>query len=261
MASNAEARGFAGFRDLVIALASYSRAVSIFFMPILRNSVYFFAALAVFAIAAFWPSYLSRISAVTEGHVHAHGAVMASWLAMLIAQAFLIRSNRRPMHRLLGKASYVLAPLVVLSTLSLAHMRLAEAGQAPSVDLLYFLYVQFSLLGLFLLCYSLATYHRKSPQVHARYMACTALTLIDPIFARIDYAWFGIDFPLAQMLTYGMIYSFLVGLAIWDWKHRRPAVFLRMLPIFVIVQLPTFFVYKLPAWQTFAVWYGSLPLL
>src|SRR5215475_5735242 len=108
-------------------------------MSILRNSVYFFAALALFAVAAFWPTYLSRIGAVTEGHVHAHGAVMASWLAMLVAQAFLIRSNRRPIHKLLGKASYVLAPLVVLSTLSLAHMRLAEAGNAPSVDLLYFL--------------------------------------------------------------------------------------------------------------------------
>ena len=107
-------------------------------MSILRNSVYFFGAPALFAIAAFWPSYPSRIAAVEELHVHAHGVVMASWLLMLIAQAFLIRTDRRPTHRPNGKVSYVLAPLVVLSPLSLMHLRLADSGEAPSRDLLYF---------------------------------------------------------------------------------------------------------------------------
>ena len=229
-------------------------------MSILRNSVYFFGALALFAIAAFWPTYLSRIAAVDELHVHAHGVVLALWLLMLITQAFLIRTNRRPIHKLLGKASYVLAPLVVLSTLSLAHLRLAESGEAVSSDLLYFLYVQFGLLGLFAFAYSLAIYHRKSPQVHARYMACTALTLIDPIFARLFYAHLGVDFPLSQVLTYGLIDVILACLAVWDRRHGRPPDFLKMLPVFVVEQIPTFFVYTLPSWRTFAIWYGGLPL-
>jgi hypothetical protein len=227
----------------------------------IRNSVYFFTLLALFAIAAFWPSYLSRATSIPEVRVHLHGAVMALWVAMLITQAFLIRNGARPTHRLIGKASYVLAPLIVLSTLALAHLRLHEAGDDPPVDLLYFVYVQLAMLSLFVLAYVLAIKHRKTPQLHARYMACTALALFDPIFARLLYNHLGIDFPLAQVITYTAMDAILLGLALWDWRHdRRPSVYPAMLGIFVLVQLPTFFLYKLPVWRKVAVWYGSLPI-
>jgi len=227
----------------------------------IRNSVYFFTMLALFAIAAFWPSYLSRATSIPEVRVHLHGAVMALWVAMLITQAFLIRNGARPTHRLIGKASYVLAPLIVLSTLALAHLRLHEAGDDPPVDLLYFVYVQLAMLSLFVLAYVLAIKHRKTPQLHARYMACTALALFDPIFARLLYNHLGIDFPLAQVITYTAMDAILLGLALWDWRHdRRPSVYPAMLGIFVLVQLPTFFLYKLPVWRKVAVWYGSLPI-
>jgi len=217
--------------------------------------------LALFAIAAFWPSYLSRATSIPEVRVHLHGAVMALWVAMLITQAFLIRNGARPTHRLIGKASYVLAPLIVLSTLALAHLRLHEAGDDPPVDLLYFVYVQLAMLSLFVLAYVLAIKHRKTPQLHARYMACTALALFDPIFARLLYNHLGIDFPLAQVITYTAMDAILLGLALWDWRHdRRPSVYPAMLGIFVLVQLPTFFLYKLPVWRKVAVWYGSLPI-
>jgi len=227
----------------------------------IRNSVYFFTLLALFAIAAFWPSYLSRATSIPEVRVHLHGAVMALWVAMLITQAFLIRNGARPTHRLIGKASYVLAPLIVLSTLALAHLRMHEAGDDPPVDLLYFVYVQLAMLSLFVLAYVLAIKHRKTPQLHARYMACTALALFDPIFARLLYNHLGIDFPLAQVITYTAMDAILLGLALWDWRHdRRPSVYPAMLGIFVLVQLPTFFLYKLPVWRKVAVWYGSLPI-
>jgi len=223
----------------------------------IRNSVYFFTLLALFAIAAFWPSYLSRATSIPEVRVHLHGAVMALWVAMLITQAFLIRNGARPTHRLIGKAS----PLIVLSTLALAHLRLHEAGDDPPVDLLYFVYVQLAMLSLFVLAYVLAIKHRKTPQLHARYMACTALALFDPIFARLLYNHLGIDFPLAQVITYTAMDAILLGLALWDWRHdRRPSVYPAMLGIFVLVQLPTFFLYKLPVWRKVAVWYGSLPI-
>ena len=38
---------------------------------------------------------------------HAHGIVLALWLVMLVVQAQLIRTQRRSLHRQLGKLSYV----------------------------------------------------------------------------------------------------------------------------------------------------------
>ena len=119
--------------------------------------------------------------------------------------------------------------------------------------------MQISLLGLFILSYALAIYHRRSPQVHSPYMACTALSLIDPIFARLFFIYPGVDFPLSQVLTYGLMAGILIGLAVCDGKHRLP-VFLHMLPMFVVVQIPTVFLYELPWWRSFALWYGRLPL-
>lgn len=71
----------------------------------------------------------------------AGSVAMALWLLMLISQAFLIRTDRRTLHRLAGRASYVLVPLIVLSTLSLAHLRVRESGNELPAELLYFLYI------------------------------------------------------------------------------------------------------------------------
>lgn len=83
--------------------------------------------------------------------MHLRGAVTALWVLLLITQAFLIRSGRRAVHRFVGKISYVLAPLSVVSTLSRVHLRLREASPDVPVDPLYFLYAQVSLLAWFVL--------------------------------------------------------------------------------------------------------------
>ena len=66
---------------------------------------------------------------------------------------------------------------------------------------------------------------------------------------------------IVQYMTFGLIDLILVCLVIWDWKsHQRKDVFLPILIVFVLSQLPTFFVLQWPTWKTFASWYLSLPL-
>jgi hypothetical protein len=227
----------------------------------IRNGVFLFSVLALFAIAGFWPSYVSRVSEEKNLHVHLHGLVMALWLLLLISQAFFIRSDRRALHRLAGKVSYILVPLIVLSTLSLSHFRVQENAKELPTELLYFLYIQLSLLVVFVVAYSMAIVNRHSPRIHARYIACTALALIDPIFARLLNTHLGVDFPLMQVLTYALVDGILLCLIARDWKRTGTSqVFPVMLGVFAIAQAPTFFLYKLPSWLAFAQWYGSLPI-
>ena len=225
------------------------------------NAVFFFLLLALFSGVGFWPSYLSRLADVGELRVHYHGIATALWILLLIVQAYLMRTGRRATHRRTGAVSYVLAPMIVFSILTLAHVRLRDSGAAPSEELLYFFYVQLMLAGLFALTWGLAMFHRRDPQRHARYMICTALTPIDPIFARLFYNLLGIDRPLGQFLTYAIIDLILVGLIWWDWRNkRRLIVFPAMLAVFVAAQIPTFFFYRQAWWQAFAVWFGQLPI-
>ena len=223
-----------------------------------RAGVFYFSGLFVLAIAAFWTTYFFPPKYETDWHVHLHGLAMFAWVALLIAQAALIRGRNHALHRRLGRISYGLVPVMVVSTLLLAGYRLR---QKIDVDTLYFLYVQLALIGLLALSYSLAMANRHRPAVHMRFMVCAALTLVDPIVARLLYFHLGIDFPLVQVCTYGLVYAIILALIWNDLRHgQRARVYPAMLVVFVVVQAPTFFLYERGAWRAFAQWYSLLPL-
>lgn len=224
---------------------------------IFRRSAVYLALLLPFVVAGFWPTYFSRVMLETSVRVHIHGLAMSLWYLLLVTQAFLIRVNRRPLHRKLGRFSYALVPVIALSTLTMAHHRLQESGL--NSETLFFFYVQLSLLAYFLIAYGLAIANKARPLVHARFMVCTSLALIDPIFGRILYNSFGINYPLLEVLTYSLVGVILLWLAVWDARHRPVSrVFAGMLVVFVALELPTFFVYGLPGWRSFAAWFGGL---
>jgi hypothetical protein len=224
-----------------------------------RRAAFFFAALTLLTLPAFWPTYFFPQKAVTEVRVHLHGVAMFAWLVLLVAQATLIRRGNRALHRRLGRASYVLVPLIVLSTLSLLHFRL---NQKIDAEMLYFLYVILSLTAMFAFSYGMAMANRATPAIHARYMVCTALALVDPIVGRILFFFGGIEPPAMQVGTYALVDGVLAWLAYLDWRSRSGIrVFPAMLAVFVAVQIPTFVLFRMPWWPDFARWYASLPLV
>ena len=227
---------------------------------IVRRSAGFLALFVPFVLVAFWPSYFSRIASETQWRVHVHGAAMSAWFALAISQAALVRAGRRDLHRRLGRASYALVPLIALSSLSLAHYRLREALPDPPAFLLYFFYLQLVLPALFVTAWGLGIANRRDPPTHARYMLCTVLTSIDPIFGRVIGMSTGIDFPVAQLATFGLTDALLVALIAFERRHATGSrVFAGMLALFVFAQVPTFFVSTTPAWRSFAIWYAGLP--
>jgi hypothetical protein len=229
---------------------------------IFRNSVFFFALIPLFAIWGFWVTYFVRPSDALSPYDHIHGMAMFGWCLMLIVQSSLIRMNRRDIHRQIGKLSYVLAPLIIVSTLLLGNYRLNVRGLTD--EGLYILSLQTFVLTQYVVFYAFAMKNRKQSDVHARYMVCTALPLLDPIFARIlGINFFQADFTTGfiQYITFTFTDLVLVILIIWDWKsHQRRDVFLPMLFVLLVTQIPTFFVLKSPTWHAFAAWYMQLPL-
>lgn len=223
---------------------------------------YWFAALLAMAVFAFWPSYFSRPSAATA-YMHVHVVVMALWMALLVIQPFLIRARRNALHRRLGKSAFLLAPLAVVTALLLAHSRLAPLGAAELAEVAPFVYLPLQAAGLFGLTAGLALLHRKSPALHARYMICTSLTLIDPVVARI----LGFRLPaLANDLHYA-----LIGFAITDaillallLSNVRAGpgrtVFATMLVVFGLVHAGYFTLAQTDAWSSFVVAFRALPL-
>jgi hypothetical protein len=182
---------------------------------------------------------------------------------MLAAQPMLIRAKRLAWHRLLGAFSYVLAPLIVVSIVLLGHSRIKGlSGEAYAIQT-YILYLQVSLTVLFGLSYALAIYKRRTAALHARFMVCTAFTLIDPVVIRLMF-WMGSRTPSwnYQWVTFGLTDLVIVALIVLERRSRAGRrVFPVMLAVFVLAQIPALFgLTNTALWQAFASWFAALPL-
>ena len=172
--------------------------------PHVRWSPFFYGALLGLAAVAFWPGYIAVPALELSGWTHFHAVTGTLWLLMLIVQPWAIRSGRRSLHVWLGRASFILVPLVLIGFVGLAHSTMqGKSPQEQAVDA-YFFYIRVVLVAIFLGTYVMGVVKRRDPEVHSRYMLCTGLTLIDPVFHRIaQRAMGGADLNY-QLLTFGL---------------------------------------------------------
>ena len=227
----------------------------------LHTSGYWSAGFLVLAVAGFWPSYFGLLPARLDLLTHAHAALMTIWLAMLIAQPFLIRRDRRPAHRLIGRTSYGLVPLIVVVWILLTHLRAAAMPDDVFERDGRFFYLPFVSAVLFVVAWGLAIWRRHTPPLHARYMIGTALAAIDAVVARLlSFNFPPLGDPLAyQMIGFGVTDAILMGLWLIDrGPHRRA--FLHLLLIFVPLHIFWFSGAQSAAWLDVVRWFRGLPL-
>ncbi len=233
-----------------------------FNQSIFRNSVFFLTLIPAFAVWGFWVTYFTRPPESYYYWEHIHGFALFGWCFLLVAQSFLIRTNRRSVHRALGKVSFLLAPLAVISTIFLANYRLNV--RQLNEEGLYVFGLQIFIIIAFAYFYVAAMLVRKRPDVHARWMICTALTMLDPIFARI----IGVNFyptpphmETIQLMTFGFVDLILIILIFKDWtSSKRRDVFLPALAIFLLAQMAMLTLWDTTTWKAFAGWFAGLPL-
>ncbi len=225
-----------------------------------NKSAYYFIILLALALIGFWDTYFSKIFSETNFYVHFHAATMIAWIGILITQAFLIQYKKRDLHRVVGKSSYALFPLIIISLVLLAHNQITLYDFGIKYFRLYVLFLQLSLLAIFIIAYSLAIAYRKSPMQHARYMICTSLTMIDPAVARIPLNI--PEFPFSyQVLTFGLTDLILIVLIILERKQKiGREVFPIMLTVFIFFQTLNLTWTRSSTWNDFSLWFAKLPL-
>ncbi len=143
---------------------------------------------------AFHPSYLQyfpQFHKFSWIH-HIHGALMVSWVMMLIIQPYLIIKKKYKTHRLIGKISYVTAPLVFISMILITKLNyLKMVSVMPFTEVAAFQSLNFFTPLNFLLFYSLAVIHKKDVFKHKRYMIGTVFTIFGAISSRLLIIIFG----------------------------------------------------------------------
>jgi hypothetical protein len=143
---------------------------------------------------AFHPSYLQffpRFQEFSWTH-HIHGALMVSWMLMLIIQPYLILKNNYKTHRLIGKISYFTAPLIIISLFLITKLNyLKMVDEMPFKDAAAWQSLNIITPFNFLLFYSLAIIHKKEVFKHKRYMIATVFTIFGAISSRLLIIIFG----------------------------------------------------------------------
>lgn len=208
-----------------------------------RTSSYLFIAVLVMVFVGFYKSYF-RLFPHFDGistALHIHAIIVLLWFAILIVQPFLIRGKKLKLHRLIGKVSYAVVPLVVLSIAWLMRLGfIHNTPLAPGTP-------DFRLIGIadltyFISFYLLAVYYRHKTSYHARYMAMTVLPFINPALGRLEFPG-----PIVALVI-------LVGLLIYERfnnKIYRPY----LIGLFAYLAIYLFFLFGINADQWRAFWW------
>lgn len=235
-----------------------------------RNAGFYFIALLALAVIAFWQPYFSHVlgdfgdyKADISQYKHFHVIMAASWLALLITQPFLIRNNKRTLHRSLGKVSYVLAPLVCLTIILLAHSQIVTLAEQADARRHFILFIQLGFALFFAVLYGMAMFNRRTPSIHSRYMICTGILMIEPILVRVfKFNLSSISWSVPyQFVTWPMVDLLLLALVISDRRQNAGGrVFQYALAVFVIFQALHLMITDTRPWIEFAGWFASLPI-
>lgn len=227
-----------------------------------KNTGYYFIGLLVLAFLGFWPSYFSKFFDGTADftiYFHFHVVLAVLWIFMLIIQPILIYQKKLPLHRLIGKFSYLLVPLIYISIILLAHSRIdPQAG-----DRYINLWLPFKDLIIFTAGYGVAIRYRKEMAIHARGMIVAGIVMIEPALVRlISNIFFPEAFnPAAYLITIAVVYILLITFIIRE-RHTKKGrwVFPMALVLYLLVHSIILLQIRLKPWEVFVDWFASLPL-
>ena len=171
-----------------------------------KNVGYFFMTLIVFVALGFYYPYFSLFpdfKSITI-IVHIHAITLMLWVVILIVQPLLIRFHKYKAHKIIGKFTYFLLPLVIISIIGVIRQGYYEditEKMTPAQSLK----AQFTnIAGIIsiLIYYTLAIINilKGNVPLHMRYMICLFLEFIPPTFGRTLGYWLNIR----QFYTYNI---------------------------------------------------------
>jgi hypothetical protein len=214
-----------------------------------RNLGYFFLILLLFVFFGFYKTYFGLMPGFnkeTTSVVHFHATILFLWVCTVITQPLLIRYGKYSTHRMIGRFTYVLVPLMVLSFFLMWMKGYANVPGEHSMSVFgqYMMAAHFhSICNVVLLVvfYSMAVANVSRTPYHMRYMIATTLIFIDPTLTRILSSWFHMTGFQADLVTDSFTDLILVGLILLDVKYKqnfRP--YLYALGLFLIYHIALF---------------------
>lgn len=208
------------------------------------------ALLIATVLGGFVPDSIKKVAMVEAGQrppfpivLHVHAAMMASWMALLLAQTALMATGHRKWHMQLGLAAMVLAPAIVLTGvvlvptmygmgwhgLQVANPQLGAAALAPKMAFSSNILLLQARLGLvFPVLVALGLMARKrDPGLHKRLMILASWVPISAAVQRLT--WLPTTMPHSPLAVNLYPLLAIAPMFLWDLYRLR-----RIHPAYVI---------------------------
>jgi hypothetical protein len=221
-------------------------------------AIYFFAGIICITLIGFFPTYLIKFPNFDGFKIahHFHGAIMMVWLLMLFGQPLLIKYKKVSIHRIIGKLSYLVFPLLIFSFFLVAKagyerniLTLTEkealAGLVTGIPDMFFMSI----------LYILAIFNKKNTFIHLRYFTAIGLMVLGPGLGRMIIISSGLELMKGIMVTILVTLGIIITWLIVDIVKKKP--FVPMLTIFIITLTAIFIQANSNStwWQAFAKWF------
>ncbi len=224
---------------------------------ITNRLIYFFIFLLLITFGGFYKTYLIKFpnfEGFSLAH-HFHGAMMLTWILILIAQPIFIRTKKIRLHRIVGKASYFIFPLLVLSLFFVAragYIRNLEtvgetealAGMTSGIPDMFYLSI----------LYGLGIYYKKKTSFHLRFFASIGLMILGPGLGRFLVVFCGLPPMIAIPSMVAFTAVLTLGWMVADIIQKRSAfpmgVFLAIIAITFLIIPNSHSLW----WQAFSKW-------
>jgi hypothetical protein len=226
-----------------------------------NNIGYLFIGIWICALIGFHKTYTVFFPAFKgfRWEQHFHGLMLMSWFAMLIIQPFLIKFERPDIHRVLGKAGYVLAPLVCYSIFMVTKMvYYREIAVRPENSVLAQLSLDIPTIFIFGLFFLLAMINRHRSDVHMRYMIGTSLLMIGPGLGRALIIFGAVPFPVAVTIVYYVAEIIALLFLFSDVRKRGNSKPLLTILIVLIINHLIWAFQESTIWQKTAKWFVTM---
>ncbi len=153
-----------------------------------RHGHFYVGVVLLVILTGFWASYFGPIRSAMPAAFHVHAVTASSWLLLLIAQSVAIHRRQNALHKVMGKASFALFPLLILGFAMIIGVSAARYAARES-EFIAYLGPSFGIgMGVAIVAYLVLFYqalkHRRNAKLHAGYMLATPMILFESPFSR-----------------------------------------------------------------------------
>jgi len=228
-----------------------------------EKSGYYFIGLVAIMFLGFWPTYFSKYFNGTANfnlYFHFHFMMASLWIGLLIVQPLLIKRKKLAIHKKIGKLSFIILPLFIISVIALKHHQI---GGVVREGLGASLWLQLKDIIIISVMYTIAIMNKHNIQIHARAMIATGIVFIEPTLGRFIILTVlpEPNFILGLGITVAIMYTLIISLIIIERKQTSGRwVFPILLLLFMVFHYLIFNQVSFPLWDSFAEWFVKLPI-